>query len=357
MMNRCVCENPEDPSINMERIMTRQKIVLRSIVCTLFICSIGVAGSGNQPSPNIGHPVRILSLCFRQRTQSVETICQLIDREAAKGIDLVCLPEAWTGLGPESIEGPTVTSMAALARKHHTYIVCPMIIKRDAFNYNTAVLIDREGTIAGAYDKVFPYWSELEGAHPVRPSQNDAPVFDTDFGKLGMAICFDAKFPEVFQRLRDQGADLVVWASAYSGFTELQAYATLHHYYIVTSTWTGDCLVYDVTGHNILDRRDRKDITAAYIELDMDRQIFHYNFNQDRLKKLLEEHGDDISLDCDLPREEWFVLKAKRAGVSARTLAGRYGLEPLLDYFDRSRKGLNDIRGFDFSEKYGGYPH
>jgi predicted amidohydrolase len=333
-----------------EEIMTWKKTVIKSVICLLFV----FFSTGLLPANN--HAVRVLSLCFKQRSQPVETICRLIDREAVKGIDLVCLPEAWTGSNPDSMEGKTVDSMTNLAKKHGVYIVCPLIIKRGAYNYNTSILINREGKIAGVYDKIFPYWSELESIYPVQPAQKDAAVFETDFGKVGLSICYDAKFPEVFQRLRDKGADLIIWSSAYSGFTELQAYATLHHYYIVTSTWTGDCLVYDINGRNILDKNDHSDITSAYFELDMDRQIYHYNFNQDNLKQLLNNRGEEVVVDCDMPREEWFILKAKRPQILVRELADQYGLETLRDYIQRSRQHIDGLRGFDFSEKYGGYP-
>jgi predicted amidohydrolase len=331
--------------------MNRKTVFIRCMICYLL------AFSGNGLLAVDNHAVRIMSICFKQDTQPVETLSRLIDRQAEKGTDLICLPEAWAGSQPDAITGKTVALISNLARKHHTYIVCPLIIRRGEFNYNTAILFDREGKIAGIYDKIFPYWTEFTGAHPVQPAQNDAVVIATDFGQVGFAICYDAKFPEVFQRLRDLRADLVVWSSAYSGFTELQAYATLHHYYIITSTWTGDCLVYDINGWNIFDVKDTSDISIANFELDMDRQIYHYNFNQDKLKRLLSEHGDDIIVDCDMPREEWFVLKAKNRQISARALAQQYGLEPLRDYIDRSRKYINDLRGFDFSQIYGGYPH
>ena len=95
------------------------------------------------------------------------------------------------------------------------------------------------------------------------PGQQDAGVYDADFGRIGFATCFDAKFPEVFQRLRDRGAELVVWPSAYSGFTELQAFALLHHYYIVTSTLTGDSILYDITGAIASDQRGTGGVTVA----------------------------------------------------------------------------------------------
>jgi predicted amidohydrolase len=305
--------------------------------------------------PGVGKPVRIVSLCFK--SASLDRIAGIVDAEGEKGVDLVCLPEAWRGSDVvETLSGPTITAMSQLARKHHCYIVCPMYRLDEGKRINSAVLIDREGAVASVYDKVFPYWNEFDLQPPALPGQHDVPVYPADFGKIGLAICYDAKFPEVFQRLRDEGAELVVWASAYSGFTELQAFALLHHYPIVTSTQTGDSVVYDMTGALLLDERDRGDVTVSRFTLDMDRMIYHYNFNLEKRDRLLREHAADVRLDVDMPREEWFVLAAKRPGVSARRLAQEYGLEELRAYKDRSRIGIDGRRGFSFSQRYGGYP-
>ena len=74
---------------------------------------------------------------------------------------------------------------------------------------------------------------------------------DTKNCRAGVFICFDVNFPEVWQKLADAGAELVVWPSAYSAGTSLQAHAINHHLYIVTSTWLADCIVYDITGQEI----------------------------------------------------------------------------------------------------------
>lgn len=297
-----------------------------------------------------GRPVRIVSISFCEKP--LAQISRIVDAEGARGTDLIILPETWTGqVGhtPEGLDGPTVAAMAELARKHSTYIICPIDRQDGARRVNSAVLLGRQGQVAGVYDKVYPYWSEFDVVPSVEVGL-DAPVFETDFGRLGMAICFDANFPEVWQRLADQGAELVAWPSAYSAGTTLQAYALIHHFYIVSATGERDCIVYDITGEELL-YEESDGINVSRITLDLDRGIYHQNFNLEKRDVLLSQHPDEVAEDRWLDREQWFVLRATRAGVSARRLARRYGMEELRDYISRSRREIDRRRGWGFAEK------
>ena len=300
-------------------------------------------------SEKTGRPVRVVSLCFNN--EDLAKIEKIVDEEGAKGTDIIVLPETWRGQSqPETLEGETITALSKLAKKHNTYILSPIDRTDGKFRYNSAVLIDREGKIVFVYDKVYPYWSEFDLNPPVDPGIIGAPVFETDFGKIGMAICFDANFPEVWQSLKENGAEVVFWPSAYSAGLQLQAYALLHHYYIVTSTYTKDCQVYDITGERILDEKSGN-ITIARITLDLDRGIYHENFNMEKLDKLLKAHGEEVEKELGMSREQWFVLRAKKPGISARLLAKKFEMEELMDYQDRSRKEIDKKRGFNFTKK------
>lgn len=290
-----------------------------------------------------GRPVRITSISFSCRP--LAAVVAVVDREGARGVDLIALPETWTGQWrnmPETLDGPVISAMSALARRHHTYVVCPLDRQDGARRVNSAVLLDRAGAVAGVYDKVYPYWSEFD-LLPVVQIGHAAPVFETDFGRVGLAICFDANFPAVWTELADNGAELVIWPSAYAAGTTLQAHALMHHFSIVTSTQTTDCLVYDIDGRELLSEQS-DDINVSRITLDLDRGIYHENFNLDKRDRLLAEHGDDIEQERHLRREQWFILKAKRLGVSARALARQYGLEELRDYVNRSRRQIDAMR-------------
>ncbi|HMN31608.1 MAG TPA: carbon-nitrogen hydrolase family protein, partial [Caldilineaceae bacterium] len=257
-----------------------------------------------------GRPVRMVSLSFYDKP--LAQIAELVDREAAQGVDLVALPETWNMQSknqPEPLSGPTVAAMVELAQKHRTYIVCPIDRQDGTCRVNSAVLIDRVGRIVGLYDKVYPYWSEYDLTPSVQPALGGPQTVQTDFGCVGMAVCFDVNFPSVWQSLAEQGAELIVWPSAYSAGSSLQAHALNHHFYIATSTYTKDCIVYDITGEEILYEKS-DDINISRFTLDLDRGIYHENFNIAKRDRLLAEHGDDVEMECWLPLEQWFVLRA-----------------------------------------------
>ncbi len=199
----------------------------KHFIQVIFVASFILSVVSGVLAAEIGKPVRIASLCFHSGSQSVENIAAVIDLQGEQGIDLVCLPEAWTGSKSESMQGKTIQTISALANKHRCYICCSLFVEQDNKKFNSAILFDRDGKVACVYDKIFPYWSEVKREYPVTPAQKDLVVYDTDFGRIGFLICYDAKFPEVWRRLRDEGAELAVWPSAYSGDTELKAYSLL----------------------------------------------------------------------------------------------------------------------------------
>jgi predicted amidohydrolase len=318
------------------------------VICTFAPARADDASQPGSPGRTIGRPVRVVSIAFSH--QKLEEVVSTVEREGKKGADVILLPEVWHGDKPEPIDGPAVTAMAALARKHKTYIVCPIDRGDGKQRFNSAVLLDRKGQVAYTYDKLFPTTLELREKPPRQPG-SDTKVYQADFGRLGLTICFDVSFPEVWRRLSDQGAELVLWASAYSAGSSLQAHALNHNFYIVTSTLVCDCTVVDITGEIRLYESKPGGINVSRVTLDLDREIYSSDFNMEKRDKLLKEHADDVVLEKWAPRESWFVLRARRPGVSARKLAAEYGLEELRPYLARSRREADQLRGWEFLGK------
>ena len=314
----------------------------------------------------IGRPVRIVSIgCTREASpdigltqgHSLDDIARLVDKEGARGTDLIVLPENFRGQNEksqETLEGPTITTVARLAQKHQTYVVCPLDRKEGERRYNSAVLLDRKGQVASIYNKLYPVW-EKECLKPspqpgVLPGEG-ATVHQADFGRIGLAICFDVNWNALWERMANLGAELVVWPSAYPAGRSLQAWAITYHYYIVSATRVPDCLVFDIDGERLRyeENNQGNGVNLTRITLDLDRCLFHQDLNYpEKHDRLLQERGDDVAQDKWLPMEKWFVLKAKRPSVSARELAQQYGMEELAHYINRNRCEIDKCRGWEF---------
>jgi len=302
----------------------------------------------------IGRPVRVVSVGFHPG-RPLEQIATLVDAEGAAGSDLIVIPETCRGQNErslESLDGPTVTAMSWLAQRHRTYIVCPIDRKDGARRLNSAVLLDRQGQVACIYNKLYPVWQEECLKTPAVSPGDSATVYQADFGRVGLAICFDVNWPALWERMANQGAELVIWPSAYSAGRSLQAQAVNFHYYIVSATHVPDCLVFDIDGEQLVhDQNNRGDhLNVTRVTLDLDRCVFHQDLNLPHKRdRLLSEHGEDVAQEKWLPMEGWFVLKAKRPGVSVRALARQYELEELQHYINRSRCEIDKCRGWEYS--------
>ena len=263
------------------------------------------------------------------------------------GFDLAVLPETSCGSQADGVDvdSGVVKKVREAAKLYGTNIVFPLYLARaGAGRINAALVIDRGGEIRAEYQKLYPYWSEFELSPPCAVTGGGDLTARLDFGTIGLAICFDANFPRVWKNLDDLGAELVVWSSAYSAGAQLSAYSLIHHYPIVTCTQVPDTAVYDIDGRETAHVETDGDLIVMERALDLDRRIFHYNFNQDKAERLIRDHGGDIEIEKDYRREQWFILRSKNPRVSARELAKEYGMTELRAYQSDSMKRIDAMR-------------
>src|SRR3989440_3131498 len=194
----------------------------------------------------------------------LEQLSGIVDNLAAeslnkygRGLDLAVLPEAAvTGelhdgiaSGPVRFEGAVKETFARKAREHHCYIVVPMYLREERGVSNVAILVGRQGEVVGVYRKLHlavPTGSDsMEGG--TTPGK-ETQVFQCDFGKLGIQICFDMSYEYGWDELARQGADLVVWPTQSPQTSQPAFRAKQGRYYIVSSTWRNNASVFEPTG-------------------------------------------------------------------------------------------------------------
>lgn len=201
------------------------------------------------------------------RESRIKRILQRMELVAGLKPDLICLPELFDTMWvseqykisevaeSEEIPGPVTTRIAEFAKKQGCYVACPVYTKKDGNYYNSSLLIDRNGNIAGAYNKIHPVKSEIMPSGPtddvgIKPGLLDQPVVETDFGKVGMQICYDANWVDGWENCKKKGAEIIMFPSAFPGGRILNHYAERFGCYIVSSTGQ-DARIVDMSGNDL----------------------------------------------------------------------------------------------------------
>ena len=219
----------------------------------------------------------------RNTTSSHENLKQFeefIHIAGEQNTDIVCLPEGITIAGTgktyvevsERIPGPTTEFLGQLAKKHHMYIVAGIYEREESVVYNTAILLGRNGELQGKYRKVALPREEIDGG--ITPG--DAfPVFDTDFGKIGMMICWDVYFPEPARMLALNGAEVIFMPIWGGNVTLARARAIENQVYLVSSTYNMKTGVFDKAGELITEGTTENPVVVVDVDLNQ-RELFPF---------------------------------------------------------------------------------
>lgn len=154
--------------------------------------------------------------------KNVQFMAETFDRAAQHKPDLVLFTENFVDRGvgrklaetAQTVPGPATRVLSGKARQYKAWVATSLHEVDNGTFYNTAVLIDREGRIAGKYRKT--HLPLEEGERGIAPG-SEYPVFDTDFGRVGMLVCWDNWFPEPARIMRLKGAEVLLLPIAGDG--------------------------------------------------------------------------------------------------------------------------------------------
>ena len=250
----------------------------------------------------------------------------LIEQAAREGVQIICMQEIFTGPyfcaeqttrwydSTEQIpDGPTTRLMQEIAQRHNMVIVVPIYEEETTgVYYNTAAVIDADGTYLGKYRKNhIPYVAPgFRDKFYFKPGNLGYPVFDTAYGKVGVYICYDRHFPEGARALGLNGAEIVFNPSAtvaglseYLWKLEQPAHAVANAYFVGAINRVGHEQPWDIgefygqsyfcdpRGQFLATAsRDKTELVTAELDFDKIREVRNtWQFYRDRRPDTYDE--------------------------------------------------------------------
>lgn len=223
---------------------------------------------------------------------------------------------------------------ARLAKANRCYVAYGTLrIDEKGFLRNSAVLLNRNGEVAGIYNKNFPTIGEIEdGIYP----GDDVPVFQCDFGKVAFAICFDLNFEELLKELADKKPNLILFPSNYHGA-------------IMQNLWAYRCQSFFVGSINGLNTRSEirnplGEVIAsstnyfdyAVTTINLNSRVVHLGYNFGKLAELKKKYGTLVSI-YDPGRLGPVLVSSESKELQIEDMLNTLDIEPMDSYFDRSR--------------------
>jgi predicted amidohydrolase len=166
------------------------------------------------------------------KARNVEAATRLVREAKRRGASFVGLPENFSWMGPEAerpqaaeaLTGPTLSRLAELARAEKLWVLAGSILEPGAPGgrlYNTSVLLSPEGEQAATYRKIHLFDVDVGDGQPYRESAAVAPgtalaLGELGFARLGLSVCYDLRFPELYRALVAKGATLLAVPAAFT---------------------------------------------------------------------------------------------------------------------------------------------
>jgi deaminated glutathione amidase len=169
------------------------------------------------------------------RGRNLDTALRLVGEAADLGAKLVGLPENFAFMGreedriasAETLEGPTVAALRDVARRRGVFVLAGSIAEKvdvPGKTANTSVLLGDDGAILAAYRKIHLFDVAIPDGARYAESETVAPgdravVVPTRLGRIGLTVCYDLRFPELYRNLATLGAEILTIPAAFTLFT------------------------------------------------------------------------------------------------------------------------------------------
>ena len=343
----------------MNKNTTRRNFLKKSIL-TSGLATVGTYGFAN----NLSSPEAVknklprevwiagisqMDLYTKTSKLMIEEVISIIREVVVYKPDIICLPEVFATSNieqklklPEKLQvsEEALKQFSDLAKQYNCYIICSVYTSEKGKVYNSAVVFDRKGVSLGEYRKI--HLTEGEIRNGLTPGPLDPPVFQTDFGKIGIQICFDMLWDDGWKKLKEQGAEIVFWPSAYAGGVMVNTKARQHKYIVATSTRKNTAKISDYTGEVIAETGiwDKNFYCAP---VNMERALLHTWPFVNHFDKIREKYGRKVKITT-FHEEEWSVIESLSSDILVSDILEEFNLKTFEQHVLESEIAQNKSR-------------
>lgn len=263
--------------------------------------------------------------------EMVEMILQIMSGLKTKSPDIICLPEVFATSNinknytlDEKVQVSlnAIEKMSAFSKSNSCYIVCPVYTSENGAVFNSAVIIDRQGKNTGEYHKI--HLTEGEISMGLTPGNLTPPVFETDFGTIGVQICFDLLWDDGWKNLRDQGAEIVFLPSAFPGGQMVNAKAWQHKYVVVSSTRKHTSKICDITGAEVY-KTGIWNPGLICAPVNLEKAFLHLWPYVRRFPEIQKKYGRDVRITI-YHEEEWAIIECLSSHLKVKDILAEFEL-------------------------------
>ena len=325
----------------MKTKMTRRHFIEKATITT-GLTALGAKPVFGQPSGSNRSPDQLPrevwiatvsqhGLSADTSEKMAQTILSILEKSIPCRPDIICLPEVF--LTTNVRERKPLAEAAALsnellkdfmifARTNQCYMICPVYTSENGKIYNAAVLIDRQGNRVGEYRKI--YLPDDEIAMGLTPGPLLPSVFTTDFGIIGIQICYDINWNEPWKALRQQGAEIIFWPSAFAAGRALNAKAWQNKVVVVSSTNKDTSKICDITGE-VVAKTGRWDNNLICGTVNLEKAFLHtWPFVQ-RFDEIRAKYGPKVKI-VNYHEEEWSIIESRSPDVRVKDILEEFEL-------------------------------
>jgi hypothetical protein len=229
----------------------------------------------------------------------------------------------------EPADGGSLERVVDLARRHDIDLVWPRFEQGPEGRHNVSIYINRRGEVLGRYRKMFPTLGEMDDG--ILPGT--APlVIETEFGRVGFAICFDMNFDELWEAMWPLRPDVVVFSSMYRGGVKVNYRAVELGAVLVTSVPTELGLIVDRGGRTLQCATYEALVTAP---VNLNAIQLHMDYNWEKMDAMLAKYGPQLRFDYYTP-EGRYVISSESVPIAE--IVAEFELMDLQAYFAEARR-------------------